>query len=337
MALAAQTISKVLAREYEPADEHAVVDLLGLAFEGWPTGLPRVDPLEFFRWKTVCCPFGESRSWVVENAGEIVGFLAQLPWQLTAGAQTVTTMRGTDLAVHPAHRRRGISQALLRAAMQAHAREVALAWNNPNALSRGSVLKAGQRNLLAVRRYARPGIHPARARARVRSRSTRMQGALEVHAPAARDVLRDGAFLERLLRSAPRHPERITTARTAQYLQWRYEFEDYRAIRAGRGAGGEGVAVFRVRRSGRVWLTDVCELIAPSPRAERELLWLVGRVAPTDVCCCAFPSHAQALRYGFPARAGQIELTLRRVHGGLAVDPTQRTRWALSLGDLELL
>lgn len=327
----------VVVREYEPADEQAVIELLVLCFGTWPHGLETVEPQEFFRWKTQRSPFGVSRSWIAEVDGEVVGFLAQLPWRLQIANRVLTTLRGTDLAVHPHYRRRGVSQEMVRAAMRAQRTDVALAWNNPNVRSRGSVLKVGHRELLSVRRFVRPSARPLRTLARLTARGSCTPRAVEVTAPSAAEVLSDEPFVAQLLADAPRSTARLTTLRTVDYLRWRYAFDAYRAIRIGGTEDDGGVAIFRVRRAGSLWLADVCEVIAPHAGTARELLRQANDSAAIDFSCCAFPSHAQALRFGFAVPARQFELTVRRVGGEVGVDPGESASWALSLGDVELL
>lgn len=340
MAVLKATMSDV--REYAPGDEEAVLDLLAAAFGRWPSGLEDVEPREFFRWKTELCPFGASRSWVVETGGELVAFVAQLPWRMHAGDRTLTTLRGTDLAVHPDHHGRGIAQQLLRGVLAAQREDVALTWNNPTAPSRKSQLKVGRRKVVAVPRFARPGAAPVQTFGRILTRGPSLVDAPKVTAPPAVEVLSDDAFLARVIERLPLERTRLTTLRTPEYLRWRYSFESYRAVRTdGADEDGSGIAIFRLRRSearGRtVWLADVCELLAPRPRVARELLRAVARASAADFACATFTSHSHALRHAVPLRAGAIELLARPVHADLPVDPTRSSGWALSLGDLELL
>jgi GNAT superfamily N-acetyltransferase len=337
--MAVQDAPTLAVREYEPADERAVVDLLGLAFGRWPTAID-ADAHEFFAWKTARCPFGVSRSWLAESEGELVGFIAQLPWRMRVADRALLAIRGTDLAVHPAHRGRGVAQEMLRVAMAEQRKDIELSWNNPNTMSRKSVLKVGRRKSVSVPRFIRAGAAPARtlARALGRDRSKIGRRALaEIAAPAATEVLSDDRFIAALLERAPHETTRYTTELSVDYLRWRYAFDDYRAIRVGGDADGGGIAIFRVRPSGALWLAHVCELIAPRASAGRELVRRVGRAAGVDMTACAFPSHRQAARYGTPVRAGAIELVVRAARDDLPVDPMRSDAWALSLGDLELL
>jgi GNAT superfamily N-acetyltransferase len=334
--MAVQEATTLVVREFEPADERAVVDLLVLAFGRWPTGID-ADPHEFFAWKTARCPFGASRSWVVESDGELVGFTAQLPWRMRIADRMLLAIRGTDLAVHPAHRGRGVAQELLRVAMVEQREDIELSWNNPNTLSRKSVLKVGRRKALFVPRFIRVGAAPARTLSRALGRGKRTPAAFEIVAPTAAEVLRDEAFLALLLERMPRAGSRYATELSVEYLRWRYAFDDYRAIRVGSGADDGGIAIFRARPSGALRLAHVCELIAPRASTGRELMRRVTRAAGADVTACAFASHRQALGHGTPVRAGAIELVVRVVRDDLPVDPTRSGAWALSLGDLDLL
>jgi hypothetical protein len=69
-------------------------------------------PGEFFHWKHLCSPFGPSTRVVAETDSEPVGFYAYIAWRFRAHGQILKAMRGVDLAVHPAHRRSGVSLAI---------------------------------------------------------------------------------------------------------------------------------------------------------------------------------------------------------------------------------
>src|SRR3982074_1182469 len=91
-------------RGFEPDDEPAVLDLLRTSFPEWPREMTVADTSAFFRWKHASCPFGPSTMYVAGVGGVVAGCEARLPWRFRAGADVLTASRGTDLAVHPAHR-----------------------------------------------------------------------------------------------------------------------------------------------------------------------------------------------------------------------------------------
>jgi hypothetical protein len=328
----------ITVRAFEPADETAVLQLLREAFGTWPRGISGVPARDFFRWKTLGCPFGASLSLVAERERQIIGFVARLPWPLLAGGRTVTTMRGVDLAVHPAHRRRGTSLAMIRAFRETLPADVAFTWNNPNSLSRGGLRQVGRRELLSVPRLIRPGRGLRPRRGRARATAARGDARPSIEAQTAAEVLRDERCVSALLERPSEPSERLVTARTPSYLRWRYgHFEDYRAIRLGAEPAEGGMVIFRLRRRRSFWFAEVCELLAPSAHTARELVRRVKRAAPVDFICCAMPDRLQAARSGFVMQAGAIELTVRTVGAQLPLDPARRASWGLSLGDLELL
>jgi GNAT superfamily N-acetyltransferase len=338
MGMTARDAASARVRPFQPRDEAAVLELLPAAFGPWPRALQDAPRAEFFRWKTQRCPFGPSLSLVAEEEGQIIGFLAQLPWRLRAGEQTLTTLRGMDLAVHPDHRRRGVSLAIIRAAMGLQPPEVAVAWNNPNEFSRGGLLKVGRRGLVTLPRLARPGRGVARSLGRALARGSRTPEARVAEAPSAAEVLGDGEFVSALLERLPQPQDRLVTARSVEYLRWRYgHFDVYRALRLGSDPEAGGIAIFRLRRRGALWFADVCELLVARPSLACRLLGGVRRAAGADVLCCVLHSRALAARCGLVAQLGSIELTVRAIHDQLPLDPGLRSAWALSLGDVELL
>ncbi len=140
-----------------------MLELMRDAFGQWPRRLEGVAPSRFFQWKHTDCPFGPSVRLVACADVAPIGFLGQMPWSLRCGERVLSTMRGVDLAVDPAHRRRGVSMSLLGAARAHYSADVAFAWSNPNEYSRGGVLKApGRRRVDGLPRFVGFG-EPLRA------------------------------------------------------------------------------------------------------------------------------------------------------------------------------
>ncbi len=325
-------------RTFGAGDESGVLDLLQAAFGKWPSDLEGVDPAEFFRWK-MACPFGPPISIVAEAEGRVVGFSATMPWRLRAQGQILATMRGVDLAVHPSYRRRGVSLAIMRAAIEQVPEDVAFTWNNPNDQSRSGVLKTGRRKAVSLPRFVQLRPTVRRTARRAYGKGSRTPAHLPVEAESAAEVLRDGAHISRLLSKAEESSDRLTTAIDLDYLRWRYgHFEEYRAIQSDAGADPGGIAIFRLRRRGAFWVSDVCELLVAKDdfRIARHLLRQVRDASPVDFIRCGFSSRQHAVRCGF-VQAGMTIVITRPVTQNLDPDPTQRDSWALSLGDLELL
>lgn len=326
-------------RRYQPTDEPAVVELLGAAFGVWPQGIEGVAPAEFFRWKLQACPFGNSISLVAHHDGQVIGFASRLPWRLRVGGQTINSLRGMDLAVHPSHRGRGVSRMIMRASREDTPDEVAIRWENPNEQSRRGLLTTGGRGIVLLQRFARAQRTPARTLGRILRDSSTAPSSLEVEAEPAGDLLRDGDYVSHVLGSIEEPGGRLVTARDIDYLRWRYgRFAVYRALRADPGRDDPGIVIFRLRRRGSLWASEICELLVAreNPRTGRHLLARVAAAAPTDFLIGCFDSRRRAARLGFLPAGGHLQLTAQPTRSGLP-DLTRRGSWGLSFGDLELL
>ena len=309
--------------------------MLNAAFGRWPLGIDSVMPQEFFRWKHMDGPIGSSKMLVVECAGEVTGFAAYMPWRFRAGGRELQAARAVDYAVHPEHQRSGVSMAI-RAAVSL-APQTAFIWSNPNAQSRVGGLRSGRRQVTTLARYLRLNPHPtAAALASGGRRRARRSRELDIQAETAGDFLRDDARASAL--AVAGEPAALSTVHDPGYLGWRYgRFADYRVVE--RTGAGRDAAIFRVRRHGRLLVSHVCELFVErgDSRATRKLLAQVAKAAPADLISCHFASRRHAAVHGFLPYRAHTALMAYRLHERVAPDPTRRSSWRLSLGDLELL
>jgi GNAT superfamily N-acetyltransferase len=330
---------ELVVRPFEDADEPAAVALLERWLPHWPGDVGAISPAEFFRWKHTASPFGPSTMVVAESGGELVGFEGHMPWRLAAHGRELKASRGTDLCVHPSHRRRGLSVALRGAV--ALSDDVALTWSNPTDESRPGSVRFGRREVGRVSRFIRPG----------RSLGLIGRRALGARNPTLNDLVVDdvhaGEVLRRIaddfdrLSDVMARADRLSTVKDLSYLQWRYgRFDSYRAVSLAAGRGrGAGLAIFRVRRAGRFWMAELCELfVEGTDRATaRKLFNELECAVPVDLSVGSFASVGDAWSCGFlPYRRGAMLVTLPRWET-IAPDPTDRRSWALSCGDLELL
>lgn len=330
----------VSVRVLEAEDEPRVLELLQAAFGEWPRHVAGTAAVDFFHWKHRAGPFGPSIGLLAEAEGTIVGFLGLLPWHLRVGGRRLSTIRGVDLAVDPRVRRRGASMALIRAARTHFPPDTTFGWNNPNQYSRGGVLKSGRRKVNGVPRFGALGGPLRETVRRASANGARTPEGLPIEADTAATVLRDGAGVSRLLELTSEPSDRYVTVKDLDYLRWRYGcFDEYRALAVEGEGRCSGLAVFRVHRHGRFWVSQVCELLIERGdlRVARRLLRLVRKAASADVLACAFPSHVQAARCGFLASPRGAALTANPLREGIVPDPTLAASWSLSMGDLELL
>jgi GNAT superfamily N-acetyltransferase len=324
-------------REFEMEDQSGVLEVLRRAFGAWPGEIESVTPTEFFHWKHMASPFGQSLMRVAVADGAVVGFGAYMPWRLMAHGGAVSALRGVDFAVHPGYRGRGASSRI-RSTMN-FPNEAALTWSNPEEESRSSGLKDGWELVRKLPRFVQPRGQLGQTIRRARATGSKSSGHLPVEAETAAEILRDGAHVSSLSSHANEPRDRLATAKDLDYLRWRYgRLQEYRAARAD-PRRGSGIVIFRVRRHGPFWVSHVCELFAEQNdhRTVRHLLDRVKAAAATDFLIASFTSRREAARLGFVQVPGGTELRTRSLHQNLIPDPTRRTSWALSHGDLELL
>jgi hypothetical protein len=324
-------------RGFEAADERGVIEVLQAAFGQWPRDIESAAPREFFRWKHMASPFGPSRLIVAAADGAIIGCHAYMPWRLSVAGRILSTMRGVDLAVHPSCRRLGVSTAMRNAA--SFPDDVAFMWSNPNKQNRPGAHKAGMRAVGNLPRFVRRCGPIGRIVRKARAKGSNTLEHLPIDAATAAEALRDGEHVSFLLARNSWPGDRMATVKSLSFLSWRYGvFDEYRAITIDPCFGG-GMVIFRVRRQGSFWVSDVCELLIEhgDRRTARHLLHLVADAAPADFINCGFSSRRDAALFGFVPTRGVTVLMSLPLQQNLAPDPTRRASWALSRGDLELL
>ena len=265
--MAPTVTANLTVREATDGDLPAVLDLLQASL-GW---VPDDDYARFFAWKHHESPFGRSPAWVAVDPGagdRVVGFRTFSRWRFDRGGETVPAVRAVDTATHPDYQGRGIFSLLTRHALEALRDEgVAFVFNTPNDKSRPGYLKMGWQlveRLPVAATVRSPGSLVRLARAR--TPADKWSAPSSAGVPVA-EVLADAGAVEALLAAArpdPAHDQRLRTARTPEFLAWRYGFAPlhYRAVVAPGGVA-DGVVVFRVRRRGAALEAAVCEQIVP--------------------------------------------------------------------------
>jgi GNAT superfamily N-acetyltransferase len=316
-------------REFEPADEAEVLELLAASL-GW---VPDELHARLFAWKHRENPFGVSPAWVATSGGQVVGFRTFLRWEFVLDGRPVRAVRAVDTATHPDHQGRGIFTALTTHALAALREErVDFVFNTPNERSRRGYLRMGWQPVRRLPVLARPASVASLARI-VRARTPADKWSLETAAGSPIEELLGAPGVDALLGSLP--DDGLRTRRSAAYLRWRYGFAPlgYRTVGAGAG-GRDGAVIFRLRRRGPAVEAAVCEELVPAGNASltRRLLGQVLRTTGADyairlgddgprVGCVPLPGQGPTLLYRALVRTTQ---------------PAPKT-WRLALGDIELL
>jgi predicted N-acetyltransferase YhbS len=323
-------------RPMEDGDVPAIVRLLDEALGPAPGG---VDRRELFEWKHLRNPFGRSIALVAEADGTVVGFRSFMRWRLAgaAGARALAAVRAVDTATSPTMQRRGIFSQLTSEALAAcEAEGVAMVFNTPNDRSRPGYLKMGWRVVAVWPLWVKPR-RPDRLVGAALRRDLRAGPG--VAAPPASSLIpaRQALSAER----APRglEPEVLHTARSLEYLRWRYAEGpmSYHVL-----TRGGATVIARLRSRGRLREVVVCEALAADGARDdlRELLRILPHEAGADHAVAhlgaGWPGRDELWRAGYVRlpRAG-ITFTVRPVSAS-EPDPLHAASWSLALGDLEV-
>ena len=204
-------------RPYVAADEPAVLALLVGALGEGPSGARTPD---FFRWKHLENPFGESLLLVAELDGEIVGLRAFLRWGFTLGDRSLRAVRAVDTATREDQRGKGIFSTLTKAALAELRTDTDLVFNTPNGSSRPGYLKMGWQEVGRVPVWikVRRPVAFARGLRSATSVTTRPAREIVVDAPLAAAGLGDDADLRPFLEQLDRPADRLATPYTPEYL-----------------------------------------------------------------------------------------------------------------------
>lgn len=315
------TKGEIATRRAGPDDVPAALDVAARAL-GWNPDDPNED---FFRWKHLDNPAGQSPMWVAVDGESICGFRAMLRWSFTGPDRARTAVRAVDTATDPAHQRRGIFKILTLAAIEdLAAAGTDFVFNTPNDKSRPGYLKMGWSDCgrLPVR-FSPSG--PGSIKRLITARAPAQKWSEPI---TAGDPIESCA--SELADLALQLPDTggTTTRRDAEHLAWRYGFGPlhYRVIRT-----DDSAAIVRVRRRGNAREAVLAEVLSPDAKATATLTRRVRRALSPDYLitldCAPHPSR------WWPTLPGVgPHLTLR----ALATAPPKPSQLKLSLGDIEL-
>jgi hypothetical protein len=241
----------------------------------------------------------------------------------------------------------GIFSRLTSAALESLAGEADLVFNTPNEKSLPGYLKLGWQRVgrLPVSVHISRPLSFVKGLRSLRNEARPLRDRPSVNAESAAQVLEDQAAVASLLFEAECTNSRLDTDRDVDYLRWRYgsaPLLGYRAVREQDGEGLRGLALFRIRPRGALWESTVAEvLVRPHDNeALRGLLRRVARAAPVDHATCrlgsGLPSLTRAAGSAYvPCPLGPT-LVVRPLNPDIALDPTRRDLWNLSIGDFEV-
>jgi GNAT superfamily N-acetyltransferase len=314
----------VAIRSFTSGDLAEVLEVLRVSL-GEAPHLPRTP--EWFTWKHLDNPFGESILLLAEVAGQVAGVRAFLRWELQMpGGDRLRCVRPVDTATHPDFQRMGIFRALTEAALDV-ARDdgVDLVFNTPNPRSGAGYRSMGWDEVGEIGVMVRPSLRLLAAPLRGVSSGEDLGELIDAPDAAGEwpNVDPEGSGLR--------------TPRTAEYLSWRFQENPvarYKRIDAG---GGTVVLRANLRRGLR-------EVVVSDAWGENpgHALRVAVRASRADYMVGWFPTASAARRAAI--RAGMLPVPgvtalhlFARPLVDLPVDVSRIDAWNFTMSDLELL
>ena len=194
----------MLIRESTEADIPAIVVLLKKSLG--ETSSPK--SIDYWVWKHINNPFGESMVLVSDNNGQLIGVRAMMRWRWQRGKDGFNTLRAVDTVTHPDHQGKGIFSFLTQKIVnRAQEQGINFIFNTPNKKSLPGYLKLGWVALgkLRVGFSFLPSFFS--------SDSTNL------------DALADSSCLDDLCKrwnALQENTHHLFTPKSPQYLKWRY-------------------------------------------------------------------------------------------------------------------
>jgi GNAT superfamily N-acetyltransferase len=311
----------------------------------------------FWNWKHETSPFGGSMILLGEEDGQYVGLRAFMRWQWATGDGPVAAVRAVDTVTHPAHQRKGIFTRLTRAGLDAARADGArFVFNTPNANSMPGYLKMGWRHVahlpmqVRILRPLRFGLGILRSKVLSRASSANGRENPTAFRKAPQSVMefldKEHGLASLLSTDASLRGKGLTTARSADFLRWRYGAHPYvtyyvESVRNGNRL--EGALIWRFNSRFGLQEVMICDLLLARPDAviAAELVSSLRDKVSADYLISHFGEgsvHRATLgRCGFFNLPGQgMNFTVRDLGAPVEPDPFQYANWSLCLGDLEI-
>lgn len=279
--------------------------------------------VEFWNWKHLQNPFGESPVLLACEADEIIGVRAFLRWEYREGNQKYQALRAVDTAVHPNYQGKGLFTKLTTQLIDEVKKEgFDLIFNTPNEKSLPGYLKMG---------WEKWGKLPLKVKLKVPNKSEK--------ASKTKDWEEIAGLIARLENSTP-WTEGVRTSLVTGYIHWRYRdcpIVDYQFA----SDGETFLMIYRMKEGKKGMELRIVDLFHHSGfgKKQRELLrkefnQICKNSGTIWVSFSGLNYDSDILNLGLvPILDRGPLVTLRRVREDL--NPKD-LNWKWSLGDLEL-
>ncbi|MCZ8354332.1 MAG: GNAT family N-acetyltransferase [Cyclobacteriaceae bacterium] len=272
----------------------------------------------FWRWKHVENPFGQSPVLIAEENSELIGVRAFMQWHWKLNGKTLKAARAVDTATHPNHQGKGIFKKLtLQLIEDCKQNHVDFIFNTPNKNSMPGYLKMG---------WIKAGRLPIR---------------LRFITPFEEFFFRNKVTqqisweeLEKTYYESNKIHSTITTPKSINYLKWRYQQVPVATYQILKGEENEFV-IYRIKE-GRLKELRVVEYLSDKQQVSKTL-WIQIKIAASKhhARVITLSGKTNNFKKGVLLNVGPI-VTIRQVSRDLPNELFLFINWSPSLGDLEL-
>jgi len=287
---------------------------------------------EYFIWKHIENPFGESKVLLAKENNEIIGVRAFMYWNWVCGKDEIKTVRAVDTATLPSHQGKGIFKKLTLQAVDECTKEATeFVFNSPNKISIIGYLKMGWYENGKLPIYINAGsLFP-----RIYSEKS-VNNLLSIYSMQAslNQLNSDWA-----IKNSATH---FHTAINKAFVKWRYQdcpVANYGAVIE---PGVFGI-VFRLKKVNKFIELRICELWTEKNGGEKQAKQaykkLIRNIRPAVVTCGISPlfQHEKKNPLGFfgPFKKGPT-ITLKTLASQQLNSFNQFKQWNPSMGSIEL-
>lgn len=130
-------------RAYEKGDENGIFELMKAVHS--ERKYEREKWMRWWKWMYMDNPAGDSRIWVADHDGEIVGTRSVILVKMKIAGEIVLSSQNTDLMTHPDYRRQGIFSALEKKSFsQLKDEGIYITYSFPSKMSYPGYMKSGE-------------------------------------------------------------------------------------------------------------------------------------------------------------------------------------------------
>lgn len=192
----------------------------------------------FFKWKHLENPFGESRGVIAIKNGSIIGVKMLMRWEFIQSGTVAKALRPVDTTVEENQRGKGVFREMSKKLKQDYSGKIDIVFNTPNANSLIPNLKSGWCKLETNLHFNVGIALPKRTK-------------IEIN-----EVIKTEVVLEPYINKTKYYLTNISEA----YLLWRYRDKEYRCMEIKKN-NRKAYVYFKLRKKGSIKMLIICQIV----------------------------------------------------------------------------